>query len=186
MPDTSKPPAMREITPGERRELRSVVRGQYKVLRAEVKRREQEMKSEVETELLNHYRAEDHAINQAQEESREIIREASRQIEALGRELKMSFPDLTVQAGDRYGSIGLQASNPNKTQLHRALIAKIPETVGDANLTLDRQENDLLRKLSEGALESSEARGFLSDIPTVGQLVPRIRLQEIESAANHG
>lgn len=36
------------ITPGERRELRSVVRGQFKVLRAEVKCREAELRAEVE------------------------------------------------------------------------------------------------------------------------------------------
>lgn len=174
------------ITPGERRELRSVVRGQFKVLRAEVKRRQQEMVSEVETELLNHYRDEDRAIAQAQEKAQEIIREASRQLVALGRELQMEFPDLRVSAGHSFGRLGFDASNPNKAQLHRALMAKIPETVGDAQLTLDRQENDLLRSLSEGALETSEARGFLNSIPTVGQLVPRIRLQEIEGIASPG
>lgn len=53
------------IAPGERRELRSVVRGQFKVLRAQVKRREAELKAEIEAELLAKYREQDAAIPDA-------------------------------------------------------------------------------------------------------------------------
>lgn len=47
MTDTNK------LTPGDRRELRTVVKNRFKVLRAEVKRREQEMKAEIEKQLLD-------------------------------------------------------------------------------------------------------------------------------------
>lgn len=42
------------------------------------------------------------------------------------------------------------------------------------------EEADLLRSLAVGVVESDEARQFLTDIPTVAQLVPSTRLLEIE------
>lgn len=51
------------IPPGERRELRSVVRQQFKVLRAEVKQRELELKAEAERRLVERYRDEDKQID---------------------------------------------------------------------------------------------------------------------------
>jgi hypothetical protein len=171
-----------QITPGERRELRSVVRGQFKVLRSEVKRREQELISEVETELLQRYRQQDIDIQKAQEEAAEAQREHLRQLQRIGRELRMAHPDLTVEVKNGYGGLGLQAADPKRAQLRRAAVASIPTTVADAALRLDRQEMDLLRSLSEGALESSDARAFLTVIPTVGELVPTARLREIEAS----
>jgi hypothetical protein len=80
----------------------------------------------------------------------------------------------------------LQAINHNRTQIHRALMASVPDKIGDANLALDTQEMNLLRQLSEGALDSDEARGFLGSIPTVGELVPRVVLREIEQQIDGG
>jgi hypothetical protein len=169
-----------DITPGERRELRSVVRGQYKVLRAEVKRREAELKAEIESELLDRYRAEDEAIADAQREAQSRIQDCARDLREIGDRLSAVFPDLTVEAGYIFGRLGLSASNSKRTLLHRALMAEIPNRVGDANLNLDRGENNLLRRLSEGALTGDAARSFLDAIPTVGELVPRARLTELE------
>lgn len=172
------------ISPGERRELRSVVKQQYKVLRAEVKRREQELKGEIETELLERYRDEDAAIAQAKAEIRRVAEEAQRQAHEIADRLREAHPDLTVEAGfSRYGGgLTLEASNSQRHQMHRALISTIPSKVGDANLALDRQEADLLRTLSAGALSSDEAQVFLGAIPTVGELVPAARLRELESS----
>lgn len=168
------------ITPGERRELRTVVKGQFKVLRAEVKRREQELKAEIESELLSHYRAEDEAIHQARLDARRLVEDCARAVQAVGAVLKEQHPDLEVEAGmTRFGGIDIKASNPQRSQLHRALVAAIPNKVGDANLSLDRQEVDLLRQLSEGAIETDNAKSFLSVIPTVGELVPTARLKEL-------
>lgn len=51
---------------------------------------------------------------------------------------------------------------------------------------VDEQEVRLLRQLSEGALDSDEARGFLGTIPTVGELVPRAALRELEQQMDGG
>jgi predicted nuclease with TOPRIM domain len=165
------------ITAGERRELRSVVRGQFKVLRAQVKRREQELKAEIEAELLEKYREQDAAIHEAQREVARIRHEAARQVAEIADRLREAHPDLTYST---YDPLTIKAINHNRAQIHRALMASIPDKIGDANLALDTQEMNLLRQLSEGALDSDEARGFLGSIPTVGELVPRVVLREIE------
>lgn len=168
------------IAPGERRELRSVVRGQFKVLRAEVKRRADEMKAEIETDLVARYREQDAAIYEAEREAARKIQDCVRELEQIGQALKESHPDLTVHTGGYGGRLGIAAMNHNRAQVHRALMASIPDRIGDAHLNLDREEIRLLRQLSEGALDGAEARGFLGEIPTVGELVPRARLREIE------
>lgn len=172
------------ITPGERRELRSIVKGQFKVLREEVKRREQEMHAEAEMQLLDRYRDEDTAIAAAQERARDAVAEAILKVREIGRELQELFPDLTVSAGqEQYGGrISLSASNQKRSQLHRAILASIPNKVGDAQLNLSRQEMDLLASLSVGALETSEAKAYLDTIPTVGELIPAVRLRELEAS----
>lgn len=170
-----------EITPGERRELRSVVRGQFKVLRAEVDRRKDELKAEIEAELLNQYRAQDEAISEARREVQRAQAEYVRVVEEIGRKLKENRPELAVEAGMRHGRIVFNASDPNRVQAHRAAMASIPDRIGDAKLRLDRMEMDILRDLSAGALQTEQAQSFLGQIPTVGELVPRAVLRELEA-----
>jgi hypothetical protein len=168
------------ITPGERRELRSVVRGQFKVLRAEVKRREEELQGEVEAELLRQYRAQDDAIAQAKTEWSRAYSDYLLAVRKIGDDLKERRPELIVDVQDCRGSVAFVASDPNRAQAHRAAVAAIPRQIADASLSLDRSENDILRELSAGAVTSDEARAFLGRIPSVGELVPRARLAEIE------
>jgi hypothetical protein len=171
-----------EITPGERRELRSVVRGQFKVLRAEVDRRKEELHGEIEAELLRRYREQDDAIAAARAEVAEAQQEYLRAIERIGRSLKDAHPELEVEAGrTSAGTVRFGAADPHRQQEHRAAVASIPSKIGDAKLRLDRAEQDMLRELSAGALQTDEARAFLAKIPSVGELVPRAVLAEIEA-----
>jgi hypothetical protein len=47
---------------------------------------------------------------------------------------------------------------------------------------LDRKEADLLRRMAIEALESEEAVALIASIPIVSDLVPSVRLAEIEAA----
>jgi hypothetical protein len=175
------------IPPGERRELRSVVRQQFRVLRAEVKQREMELKAEAERRLVERYRDEDKSIDDLNWRITEIARDAQRQIQDLMKE----FGDAAEggqwnQWDGRLSVQGVSRKTENREQLHRALMAGINEQVRQASLALDRQEADLLRSLAMESLETSEARAFVDRIPTVAELVPSRRLREIESAFDEG
>jgi hypothetical protein len=70
--------------------------------------------------------------------------------------------------------------------LRREANADLSAKVKAALLKLDRDEADLLRNLSMEAIESEEARSFLSRIPSVGELVPAARLVELEASISDG
>jgi hypothetical protein len=171
------------IAPSERRELRSIVKAQFKVLRTEVRRRKEELGAEVEHELLERHREEDRAIAAARAEVDKVCMDAAHEVRRIGEELAERFADLSVRtsAGATFNgfTIRFEATNPNRTQVHRAATAAIPATIADALLHLDQQEITLLRQLSAGALTSEQAQQFMGGIPTVGQLVPRARVAEL-------
>jgi hypothetical protein len=169
----------------ERSELKSVVRNQFKVLRKEVEQRRDELLAEAYAEIERRTE-EDEALRAAIEfEVAEAVGECNRMINDIlkghglmhadGREREfVTEPHLW---GPRYSQTATK-----KDQLSHAAQLDLQAHVRDAMNAIDRQEADLLRDLAVGALESEEARAFLSQIPTVGQLVPRIRMAEIEAA----
>lgn len=167
------------ITKGERAELRSIVRQQFKVLRAEVEQRRAELQVEFEEQITEKYATSDHEWADLMHEVHEATMEANRRIN-----------DALYAKGYRVkgGSERMWVSTPQiqqpayKTQLRRRADAKIHAEVRAALLKLDRDEADLLRTLAIGAIESEEARAFLSAIPTVSELVPAARLAELEAS----
>jgi hypothetical protein len=168
------------ITPGERRELRSVVRQQFKVLRTEVEQRKIELNAEAQRMVAERYRRQD----QLHEQARRQLSDAFRR---MVDDVRVWLDDLNVREGtafrvdqDRYGGVGVTMDD-NRVQERRALEAGLREQVKTAALNLDRQEADLLKTLAAEALETDEARGWLGRIPTVTELVPAHRLREIEA-----
>jgi hypothetical protein len=169
------------MTKGERTELRSVVRQQFKVLRAEVVQRQKEMTADMVLQIGEHFAADDETWRGVTHRIHEITLAANREVndalyesgyQAKGNTEQMWFhtPNLhPPTVGDRQ-------------QMTMAAHRKIDAQVADALLRLDREEADLLRSLSVGALESAEAHAFLAGIPTVSQLVPSTRLAELEIA----
>lgn len=170
---------MSEITKGERVELKSVVRNQFKVLRAELEQREAELHAEIEDQIVAKYRETDLAWEATQHLIHEATMEANRKIN-----------DLLTEAGYqiRGGTERMWLHTPTPTrseesrmELRRHANAQIAARVKAARLRLDREEADLLRTLAVGALESDEAHRFVGTIPTVGELVPNARLAELEA-----
>ena len=175
-----------QITPGERRELRAVVRQQMKVLRAEVAQREIELQSEIETRLVEKYREEDRRADELGRKVGEIAAEANRQL----REALTEFEDLSDGGTWRhltgFGVPRIYRNTQDREQLKKALMAGVKVQVKQALLALDRQEADLLRDLAVDGLETVAARSFLSRIPSVAELVPAKRMREIEAEFDSG
>lgn len=188
-------PKSDEISVKERQELRSVVRGQYKVLRAEIRQREKQMVSEVEEQMLAQYRQQDHDMQAARKKAKEVERRCARAIERakqkaaaemaeVADELSGKHPDLTVRVSEaRFSDRApdLSIDTPKRDAVRRAAMSKIPELVSQALLVAERQEQDLLRSLSESALQSSRATQFLDGIPTVNSLLPRANLRVLSA-----
>lgn len=171
-----------QITPGERRELKSVVRQQMRVLRTEVDQRKAELEAEAARRVAEHYRAEDDLLDELQRDIARISADANRQLEDL-----LADYESRTEGGvwSHRPSIGVprvsRRSERERRDMHAAMQTEVRRQVSQAKLRLDRQEADLLRSLAADALESDAAKRFLDDIPTVAQLVPSERLTEIEA-----
>ena len=70
----------------------------------------------------------------------------------------------------------------DRLALRHAALKDIEARAAAAVLSLSRQEVDLLEQLARVALESEEAMAFLASIPSVGELVPAARMDELEAA----
>ncbi len=167
------------ITKAERTELRSVVRHQFKVLRAEVQQRRAELYAQIEQEVAERFRAEDQQRESLQHAVREAVLACNRQINDLLYEHEIQARSGAERMWVREPLVSLPPSS-QRTHLRQAAVAKLDAQVKGAYLSLERQEADLLRDLATSAIESAEARQFLAQIPSVGELVPATRLTELD------
>lgn len=171
-----------QITPGERRELRSVVKQQMKVLRSEVEQRKIELQAEISTRLAEKYRHEDERANEFRRKVDEIAQQANDQMREVMAEHESLFDDGRWQGKAYFSPPHVSRKSGDRDELRKAMERGISVQAKQALLDLDRQEADLLRDLALDGLETSAARAFLGKIPTVAELVPARRLREIEIA----
>jgi hypothetical protein len=173
------------LTPGERRELRTVVRQRMKVLRADVQQRRAELLAEAEQRLMERYRDQDKAIEDLNWKITEIAEQASREI-----------TDVIIAArGDEDGvSIRrpVQLRPPPTLRLHREP-GTAPPCHGGRDRITGQKRTAGARPAGSGSagkaltnIESDAAREFLGSIPTLAELVPSARLREIEAAFDGG
>lgn len=167
------------ITKTERAELRSVVRQQFRVLKDEVGQRQAELEADIEKEIADSWADRDHRLAELRQAAADIAEEANQKLRALLRE----HPDRERLNVERIAvpRIGRYEDDQLRYRMRAAAKADLQARVGHALVKLGRQEADLLRQLAVGSLESDEARSFLTAIPSVAELVPASRLQEIEA-----
>lgn len=170
------------MTPGERRELRTVVRQRMKVLRADVEQRRMELLADAEARLVDRYRQQDKQIEDLNFAIAEVAEKASREITDLIIAARGDTEGVSIRRPVRIQTPRLNSYTEDRAQLHRAMVAGVEAQVKQALLSLDRQEADLLQSLALQTIETDAARQFLAGIPSVGELVPAARLNEIEAA----
>jgi hypothetical protein len=170
-----------QITATERRELRTVVRSQIKVLRAEVSHREADLTREMEKRLVERYRDDDLRADAFRADVKKIQAKANEQLAKLKERYEDLFNGGRWNGNDTFHAPSLYRRNEDRQQLRKALEAGIKTELRAARVALDRQEADLLLQLSIDALRTSAARAFLAALPTAVELVPAEKLREIEA-----
>ena len=173
---------MTRIPAVERRELRSVVRQQFKVLRAEVEQRRAELAAEAAEQVRRKYAAADKQVDDVNWRIEQIVDQANKDIRDAVKKVQGESEAGTWTWSGAVRAPHIAHRNEDRFALNTALTAGIEAQAKQALLTLERQEADLLRQLALDALDSDEARAFLARIPTVAELVPASRLLEIEAA----
>ncbi len=167
------------MSKGERDELRRLVRQRTKVLREEVKARTAELAADVEQKLMARFYDRDQKRLQAEREIQAIVDEANDKVaEALGK----VDSQLTGVGRSMIPPGRIFWDQTDRFALRAAAMKDIEARAQAAILSLSRQEVDLLESLARGALESDEAMAFLAGLPSVGELVPAARMDELEAA----
>jgi hypothetical protein len=168
-----------KMTKGDRAELRSLIKQRFRVLREEVEERKAELLDQLEDEITRRFADEEKAWADAEFLISEATREANRKANDVMRGL----------LGDKWRNERLLvgANMPGRPRAEQYAIRsagkqKIEVQVKQAMLALSRQEADLLTELTADAVESEAAARFLTSIPTVSQLVPTVRLLELEAS----
>lgn len=167
------------ISKGERDELRRLVRQRSKVLRDEVKARTAELAADVEQKLVARFYERDQKRLEAEQRINEVVEDANRRIAQILSEVDRQ---ITGVGRAPIGPIHIRWDITDRMALKQAAIKDIEARAANAVLALSRQEVDLLERLARGALESDEAMHFLASIPTVGEMVPAVRMEELEAA----
>ncbi len=167
------------MSKGERDELRRLVRQRTKVLRDEVKARTAELAADVEQKLIARFYERDEQRLVAEREIRAIVAEANLQI---GEALAKTDSHVTGVGRSFIDAGPIYWDTSDRHALRAAAIKDIEARAAAAVLVLSRQEVTLLEQLARGALESEEAMAFLDSIPSVGELVPAARMEELEAA----
>ncbi len=169
------------ITARERTELRSLIRQRFKVLRTDVKARETELLAELHQRINERFADQDHAWAAAYDRIRQAVNDVNR---SANDELRALDPERHPAGSEHeYVVIRLFSTRPNEGERHQLFNTgrmRIETQVRKAALELERQEADLLTRLVADGLESDEAKNFLGQIPTVGELVPADRLLALE------
>lgn len=168
------------ITKGERDELRRITRGDFKALIEEIDVRRAEMMAEIEKRVATRFRASEESIAAAKVRIVQIVDQANVDVgEALDK-CQVECDGYTIQ----YHGLTpphVMFTRDKRDEMRRAMIADLEARVAQAKARMHRQEIDLLKKLSIGALESEAAHEFLSEIPKVAELVSDERLAELEA-----
>ncbi|MDQ2727553.1 MAG: hypothetical protein M3Y91_06755 [Actinomycetota bacterium] len=172
---------------GERTELKSIVRGQFKVLRHEVEQRQAELNVEASERVAEHFSESDRKWENTLDLVREAMREANRRVNDIlyeqGYQTKGRTERIWVRDLPDEIAVSQKPTDGQAREMRSRADQQIGAQVKAAKLRLDRDEADLLRTLAIGALESEDAQQFLANIPTVGELVSSARLAELEAAA---
>lgn len=168
------------ITKTERAELRSVVRQQFRVLKDEVGQRQAELEAQIDAEVASTWCERDERFAELRRAIDVITDEANDKLRAL----LVDHPDRDNLSVQRFApaSVSRFSDDQRRHKLRAAARSDLQARVGSALVKLGRQEADLLRQLAVGALETDEARGFLTAIPSVSELVPASRLRELEAS----
>jgi len=168
-----------EITKGEREELRRIVRGDFKALKMEIDVRRAEMVAEIEKRVASRFMAHEEKIAEAEATIAEIAQEANAKLRRVVMDVQEACDGYAVTCRP-FAAPAIFLKRERREEMRTAMIADLDARCAHASAQMARQENDLLKKLASGALESQEAKAFLMEIPKVSQLVPASRLEEFE------
>lgn len=167
------------MTSSDRNALIRIVRGRARLARTETAEREKILLNEIQELIQAEFSAQDMIRGELVEKANAAIAEMNRQLvhEAALLGVPKRFAP-SVMLG--YESRSWEFSNPERrAQLHKLAGSRLAALKATALRIIEQGALDAEEKLLTGGLESSEARAVVDALPTAGQLMSPLSLDDI-------
>jgi hypothetical protein len=165
------------IRPGERRELKALVRLRVKVLRAEVEQKHMEMLAEIDGQVATKFQEDDARLDEFRKKLDAVTAAANNKITKIFAE----FSDITEPRGSAFNRPWFHKRDTGRVKLRQALIAAVHAQTHVARHQVTKLEAELLSTLSLDAVHSEAAKEFVKLIPVVEDLLSSRTLAEVEA-----
>jgi hypothetical protein len=160
------------IRPGERRELKALVRLRVKVLRAEVEQKHTEMLAEIDGRVATKFQEDDVRFKELEQKLQQITAEANRKFAKVFTD----FNDVADPRKEVVSRLWFHKRETGRDKLRKALIAAV-----HAQHQVTKLEAELLSTLSLDAVHSEAAKEFVKSILVVEDLLSSRTLAEVEA-----
>lgn len=165
------------IRPGERAELRTLVRMRVKLLRSQIADRHAAHMSQIDGRIAAKFCEDKTRIEALRKELDKIVARANRSVEAV----LAKYPDIAEPRTNVFSRPWVHRPDGGKEELRKAMVAMVIAQTEAAKLRVARLETELLGQLALDAVKSEEAKTFIRAIPEIGDLMPSEQLAEIEA-----
>lgn len=175
---TSTDMAKATIRPGERRELKALVKLKIKALRAEIEDTQAAQLADIDRRIAEKFRGDAVRLSDLKTSLRLATEQANADIDRLFAE----YSDMAEK--NHRGTFSVpyfQAREDGKHELRRALVAAVHAQATAARQRLVRLEVELLESLALDSLQTDAAKDFVARMPTVDALMPQSRMAEVEA-----
>lgn len=166
------------IRPGERRELKSLVKMKIKLLRAEVEDRHAAQLAEIEGRVAAKFRNDDALVAELKRHLNEVVAEANQR----AADLFATYSDVVESRSSVFSAPWFSRRKDGKDKLRRALMAAVQAQTSAARSRVTKLEAELLESLALDAIQSDAAKEFVRAIPTADALMPTEKLAQIEAS----
>jgi hypothetical protein len=165
-----------DIRPGERRELKSLVRTRMKVLRSEVEERHSSQLAEIGARTAQKFQGDNARIKELNDVLDQLATEMNQRYRAIIAE----YADV-AETSYRYSfhTPSFSRKDNGKSQFQRALTSAVHAQRQKALLDVDRLESELITKLAIDALKTEAAHAFVRSIPDIEALMPADSLDKV-------
>lgn len=163
----------------ERLELAKLVRARMRVVRHAISHQEARQLAELDRQLAAEYSAAHERWTKITQDARQRVAQADAEIAKRCCEMGVpeSFrPRLTLGWWDR----GENADQTRRAELRKVAHTELAARARAAKVEVDRVEADLLTQIAGYGLRSLEARNFLESMPTIDQLMPKLKFSDLE------
>lgn len=167
------------MTTRDRDTLAKIARQRAKVAKSMVAQRQAQLLADFEQQSSAVYSARDEAWAEVLRAAQEKVEEVNEHIAEVCRQRGIPA-EFAPRMLSGFAGRGQNADKGRRAELRKLAERQIDAAAKAAKLEIDRADGEVQVELLTGALSTDDARRFLDRIPTPDQLMPAVRLAELE------